>query len=458
MTLIRPRLTDYHNILLAQEEIDFAIPYLDEDLPLCVDPFLLWKSPSQQDNALHSILIDSFNHLGYLVNHKENKVAENILIRASECSEAGLGFSKTRKGLRIGNKTAQEILSLFQSIPEVKQSGFIHFEVIQLYVDQVSKDRISDITCSFLKSFLIDYSIEQCKKYGIPVSDIAIQNVYDPRNHKIIESENVTLPVNPETNEPILLVPKRWLRKSPWINSDEYISEYFPLKVLKKNEERPEKGEILNYNRQNYGIVQAFIREREQTSGQCLADPLFSPIPVLSAKRKTNSILALPTGIKDNADKTFERLIAQLMASMLFPHLDFAAEQSRTESGVLIRDLVFYNNRSIDFMHDIYRDYGSRQIVMEIKNVKVIEREHINQLNRYLANEFGRFGILLTRNPMPKPMFKNTIDLWAGQRRCIIALDDQDIKLMYDIYENKQRIPIEVIKRKYIEFTRACPA
>jgi len=95
---------------------------------------------------------------------------------------------------------------------------------------------------------------------------------------------------------------------------------------------------------------------------------------------------------------------------------------------------------------------------MEIKNVKVIEREHINQLNRYLANEFGRFGILLTRNPMPKPMFKNTIDLWAGQRRCIIALDDQDIKLMYDIYENKQRIPIEVIKRKYIEFTRACPA
>ncbi|MBE0672765.1 MAG: hypothetical protein IH588_19480 [Anaerolineales bacterium] len=146
------------------------------------------------------------------------------------------------------------------------------------------------------------------------------------------------------------------------------------------------------------------------------------------------------------------------MASMLYPHLDFAAEQSRTDSGVLIRDLVFYNNRSIDFMQDISNDYGSRQIVMEIKNVRVIEREHINQLNRYLANEFGRFGILLTRNPLPKPMFKNTIDLWAGQRRCIIVLDDQDLKTMCEIYENKQRIPIEVIKKKYIEFTRACPA
>ncbi len=248
------------------------------------------------------------------------------------------------------------------------------------------------------------------------------------------------------------------MRKSPWINSEDYVNEYFSIKILKKNEESPEKGEILNFNRQNYGLVQAYIREKEQTSKQCSVDPLFTPIPIFSAKRKASSILALPTGTADHADKAYERLIAQLMASLLFPHLDFAAEQSRTNLGVLIRDLIFYNNRSIDFMHDIYKDYGSRQIVMEIKNVKAIEREHINQLNRYLANEFGRFGIILTRNPLPKPMFKNTIDLWAGQRRCIIALDDQDLKLMYEIYENKQRIPIEVIKKKYIEFSRACPA
>ncbi|MBE0573377.1 hypothetical protein IH575_00535 [Candidatus Dojkabacteria bacterium] len=235
MTLIRPRLTDYHNILLAQEEIDFAIPYLDEDLPLCVDPFLLWKSPSQQDNALHSILIDSFNHLGYLVSHKDNKTAEDILIKVSECSEVGLGFSKTRQGLRIGSKAAQEILSLFRLIPEIRQSGFTHFEAIQLYVDQISKDRISDIACSFLKSFLIDYTIEQCKKYGIPLAEVRIENIYDAKKHKLTEAENVKLPTNPETNEPILLVPKRWLRKSPWINSDDYVSEYFSLKILKKN-------------------------------------------------------------------------------------------------------------------------------------------------------------------------------------------------------------------------------
>ena len=48
--LVRPRLNDYHGILMLQDKVDFAIPFLDEDIPLYVDPFLLWKSPSQMDN------------------------------------------------------------------------------------------------------------------------------------------------------------------------------------------------------------------------------------------------------------------------------------------------------------------------------------------------------------------------------------------------------------------------
>ena len=67
MALIRPRLTDHFNIFLSQEQIDFVIPFLDEDIPFHVDPFLLWKSPSQQDNSLHRLLIESFNQLGQII-------------------------------------------------------------------------------------------------------------------------------------------------------------------------------------------------------------------------------------------------------------------------------------------------------------------------------------------------------------------------------------------------------
>lgn len=458
MAIVRPRLTDYHNILLAQEDVDFAIPFLDEDLPLCVDPFLLWKSPSQQDNALHLSLVNSFNYLGYLANNKKDDEATDILINLSECNEVGFGFSGTRKGARIGQMTANHIISLFKNIPEIKSNGFTHFEEIQLYVDQISKDRISDITCCLLKSFLIDYTIDQCKKYSIPVEAIVIQDVFDQKKYVIIPNEKVTLPVNVETKAPILLVPKRWLRRAPWISSDDYVKGYYLEKVLNKDENCPERGEILNFNRHNYDVVQHYLKQKELSAQDCKNDPLFIPIPVLSAKRKFAAIQALPSGKTDNADRQYEDLMCQLMASLLYPHLDFASEQSRTDSGVLIRDLVFYNNRSVDFMNDIYNDFGSRQIVMELKNVAAIDRNHINQINRYLSNEFGKFGILLTRNPLPKAMLKNTIDLWAGQRRCILALTDVDIDLMVNVFESHQRAPIEVIKKKYIEFTRICPA
>ena len=64
MALIRPRLNDYHALAFTQEEVDLAIPILDDDIPLYVDPFLLWKSPAMQDQALHTALVSSFNHFG----------------------------------------------------------------------------------------------------------------------------------------------------------------------------------------------------------------------------------------------------------------------------------------------------------------------------------------------------------------------------------------------------------
>jgi hypothetical protein len=52
---------------------------------------------------------------------------------------------------------------------------------------------------------------------------------------------------------------------------------------------------------------------------------------------------------------------------------------------------------------------------------------------------------------------QNTIDLWSGQRRCILILDDNDLSLMETCESGKQRFPIEVLKKKYIEFKNECP-
>src|SRR3989442_7582878 len=109
MPLVRPRLNDYYGLPFTQEEADFAIPFLDDDIPLYVDPFLLWKSPSMQDQALHTAVVSSFNHFGHLAKNDKEKEAIEALIRISECQEAGLDSACNKHGKRIGEGTARDI-------------------------------------------------------------------------------------------------------------------------------------------------------------------------------------------------------------------------------------------------------------------------------------------------------------------------------------------------------------
>lgn len=458
MNLIRTRLSDFHGIHKSQSDIDFAIQFFDEDIPLYVDPFLLWKSPSQQDQALHTAIINSFNHLNYLVKKHRSDDAIATLIEISECQEVGLGVSKTRKGVKIGQGQAEQILQLFHDIPEYSQFGFTHFEVIQLYISGISKDRISDMACNYIKSFLIDYTIEQCESLGIPIEGVILDSIYNYKNNALDFNQKVYLPVNPVNKEPIIFTPKRWLRFNPWINFEDYFQSYCPRDEIFNPDEPQERVKVLNYNREHYGAVQGYIEYKTRNIDDCTNDPLFSQIPTLSAKRKLDQLIKLPTGKEDGADLKYEELSASLLSSLFYPHLDFAQTQSRTESGRHIRDLVFYNNRDVDFLDEIFSDYGNRQLVVEMKNVKAIERDHVNQLNRYLQSGFGSFGVFLTRHELPKAIYQNTIDLWSSQRKCIITLTDEDLKLMVQVYESKQRTPIEVLKKKYIEFRRSCPS
>jgi hypothetical protein len=268
MTLIRPRLTEFHGISAAQHETDFAIPFLSEDIPLYVDPFLLWKSPSLQDKGLHQVLLGGFNHLGSLVKSGAHREATLQLIVSSECDEVGLGVSASRSGHRIGESHAREILSLFERVPYYRDHGFRHLEEIQLFVAGVSRDRISDFSCSFLKSFLIDYTHQQCRELRIPVKAVAVPNVYDPGKRIFVDAQ-AEVPVHPETGKPLLFVPKRWLRFVPWISYDGYFKEACPQDDIAHEGEELTRVKVITYNRENFGVVDG-LHSRERADGRGL--------------------------------------------------------------------------------------------------------------------------------------------------------------------------------------------
>ena len=402
------------------------------------------------------MIIAAFNNLGFLTQNGRIDEATEQLILASECDEVGLGNSAARKGKRIGKKCALEILSLFENIPYYKDNGFRHFEEIQLFVDGIGKDRVSDIACNFMKSFLIDYTHQECSDLGISMEKVKVTAVYnhDSKEFKTIET---VLPVHPETGVPLLLIPKRWLRHVPWINYDSYFRNHCPQDDIAHEGEELTRVKVLTYNRDNYGVIDAYVREKERTVADCEHDPLFTQIPILSARRKFSTIKELPTGKTGGADIKYERAIGELLPSLFYPYLDFAQEQARTDDGVSIRDLIFYNSRTHEFLREIMNDYGSRQITFEMKNVAKINREHIDQLNRYLHDDLGKFGVFVTRNPLQKAELTRTVNLWSGQRKAVIVLTDTDLEQMVEVFDSKQRHPIDFLVRSYHQYRRLCP-
>ncbi|BBQ03515.1 hypothetical protein BSFA1_86430 (plasmid) [Burkholderia sp. SFA1] len=62
------------------------------------------------------------------------------------------------------------------------------------------------------------------------------------------------------------------------------------------------------------------------------------------------------------------------------------------------RDIVATNNATEGFWRRIREDYGSRQVVFEVKNYERLGIDEYRQANSYLVNEYGRFAFIICRD------------------------------------------------------------
>lgn len=137
---------------ISQFEVDFVIPRVGIDLPVGIDPFLLYKSRVPILSDLHNLILRAFNK-GIEFVHTGEKNEAQQLFDFPEVAEIGLGYAKKgKRGSGVGNFLSQLIIETFLDSPALQERGVKHIEEMQLVSVGIGPDRISDIAANFLKN------------------------------------------------------------------------------------------------------------------------------------------------------------------------------------------------------------------------------------------------------------------------------------------------------------------
>jgi hypothetical protein len=451
------RLIDAFDLRFTQDDVPFAIPHLEEDIPLYLDPFLLWASDDETYKALHETLVRFLEHLGELAVNGRREAARQLLLRCEEPKEFGLGYAReSKRGSFMGPATAERVVDLYVDTPQLYEERLDHVEELGLFVPGVAEDRISDMAACVLREFFTRFTESQARAFEIPTKRFRTPDLFDVDALQWRPGIVAELPYHPGHDTPLLFAPLDLLRHLHWINYGDYYRSYFARHVApaKRSQRSLPKPEVLAHNRSNYAHVKRYVAEKERSADLAKPDPLFEPLKLSSIETKVKTLAQLATGTAQAG--RFEAIVDDVLASALYPELEFADSQVRTESGGHIRDLLFYNDGKIPFTEMLRREYGARQVVFECKNVAALETGHVNQLYRYLDGDFGQFGVLVTRAEPPRAVRRNLVDLHSSKRVAIVCLVDDDLRLMLRMLEARRR-PIEVLKKKFVEFQRLLP-
>lgn len=220
--------SDYFDLGDVSEE-EWFDPFLSIDTKLFIDPFLIYDNEVGRFLGSHEDIVRFFETAFELIADSNGdqsarswRKAENLL-RFPEVEELCLGYTIAgTRGAGSGSHVAHGIaLALWNAIDRGMEE-IRHFEEVQLFEEGIGPDRISDATAGVLRHRIAQYTAEIAANYDLPCQRIRYQRgEFDSELGRWVARE-FDLPINPYTERPIFLIPKRYLRPLPTINPMDY--------------------------------------------------------------------------------------------------------------------------------------------------------------------------------------------------------------------------------------------
>jgi len=213
------------------------------DLPLFIDPFLLFNSRKNEYQGLHDQMLD------YLAFIRDEASAGNVsdgLLKAwlhfPEVKQNWLGFTQSGNtgrglGLKFARALRANLQKIFADFGKETVTKASHLEKLCLIEANVGRDMISDFTTNLIKGYLLNYTQVFAKKYidSSLRKSVSVVRVRFNATTKTWESGTFDLPWFGD--DFVLLTPIDILTKDDtWINKTDLFRNYYEIPEAMPND------------------------------------------------------------------------------------------------------------------------------------------------------------------------------------------------------------------------------
>jgi hypothetical protein len=240
---------------VSQDDVDdygaFNISIIN-DLPLFIDPFLLFNSDKPEYKSLHEAIL---RYITFLRDAVVDGRANDDLVKAwfyfPEVRQNWLGFSLngnggTGLGADFAGALRANLASLFTDFGEEKITKSSHIEKVCLVRDGVGRDNISDFTTNLILDFLCKYTQEFASLHIDPTLRKTMWVNKAIFNYETESWERRSYELPWMKNDFILLTPKDTLtRDENWINRTDMIRDFERIPPAIPDAEL--RGQVFNY-------------------------------------------------------------------------------------------------------------------------------------------------------------------------------------------------------------------
>ncbi len=259
--------SDFFKIGKGHANMDFVDVYVNGDVALFIDPCLIETVSDDFCKNAKIVLVDYFDAFYKLYHTKATyQVKHDFFSHAHELNYTKLGYGNGNNGKA---KTAEGMIDTFSDVERLmdKKIDMCHAIDLPIFIENFAEDCMSDMITNILFKNLNEFTIQQCKKYGVQTQKSDNEHYYwDVSSHNWEKYQGEYLVIDKKI---IVLVPKNIVRNKYFYSAGQYFSSVI---VERAREEKamydakgkkipPQKGSIEKELLENVNKKQAIVRE-----------------------------------------------------------------------------------------------------------------------------------------------------------------------------------------------------